>query len=133
MEIVALRWVWFWLSIGWMMMGVVVILSLIPPPAIHESVPHGDKYTHLLAYFCLMAWFAQIYHTVWPRLGYAVGLIAMGAGIEALQSLTAYRQADSLDILVNSLGIFSAWLLIRGRLAKVLTHLENFLITRFSR
>ena len=80
-------------------------LSLTPsPPRVDFAA--SDKLGHLLAYGALMFWFAQIYKT---RVFYAAGFVAMGIGLEALQGMLGYREADVLDMVANTLGVAAGW------------------------
>lgn len=80
----------------------VLVLSLLPPDA-PEPTTGWDKTNHLLAFGTLAvlgvrAWPARAWHL-------ALALTAYGAAIEALQSLTAYRNASWADLLADVLGI----------------------------
>lgn len=91
--------------IGWLMVVIVIALSLLPVPASLPDVPQGDKYGHLMAYFSLMFWFAQLYGDRRQRLLFAVFFILLGGVLEWLQSLTGYRQLDIMDFIMNTLGV----------------------------
>ena len=83
----------------------IVWLSLTPsPPRVDFTA--SDKLGHLLAYGALMFWFAQIYKT-W--IFYAAGFVAMGIGLEVLQGMVGYREADVLDMVANTLGVAAGW------------------------
>jgi VanZ family protein len=82
-----------------------LLVSLAPLPDLGVRVEHGDKYEHLVWYFALTLWYAQL---VAPRRALAwraLGLFALGAAIEALQGLTAWRSADWRDLVANAAGI----------------------------
>ena len=88
----------------------VLVLALIsaPPPMITTG---WDKSNHLLA-FAVMAWLgckAFPQRVVFTLLG----LLAYGALIEILQSLTPTRSAEWLDFFADSLGLLAGWVLIR--------------------
>jgi hypothetical protein len=99
-----------WLLIGWGMVLLVVYFSLTPqlPPL---GVQLWDKANHAAAYCLLMLWFAQLR---WRRLPLALGLLALGGGLELAQGLTGHRQASGLDLLANAIGIAAGWLLARA-------------------
>jgi VanZ family protein len=81
---------------------VVLVLALIPAPPVMVTTG-WDKSNHLLA-FAVMTWlgFKAFSH----RLGYVMlGILAYGALIEILQSLTPNRSAEWLDLLSDCLGI----------------------------
>jgi len=99
---------------GWGMVMTIIILSLIPPQLTHmPAVEHIDKVGHFIAYFSLMAWFAQIYHTSQQRFYCVLGFVLLGLGLEILQGLTSTREASWLDLLTNIIGIALAWQITR--------------------
>ncbi|HEY9531280.1 MAG TPA: hypothetical protein VIQ55_07815 [Burkholderiales bacterium] len=87
------------------MVVAVVWLSLTPSPP-HIDIDSGDKLGHLLSYFLLMFWFAQLYAR---RAGYAAGFIAMGITLELLQGALGYRSFERYDILANCAGVLLGW------------------------
>jgi VanZ family protein len=95
-----------WVALGWAGVTLVIVLSLMPNPP-QASVRFEDKIGHLLAYSSLMFWFAQL-HRRW--LPWALGFLALGAGLEVLQGLSGYREMSLDDLLANSLGIGLGWL-----------------------
>jgi len=126
-----LRLVKLWLSLGWLWIITVVIFSLIPPPPPEQSVfllpfdlPYGDKLTHFIAYFGLMGWFSQIYHTDYHRRLYMISFLLLGISLEILQGLGGIRSADWQDVVANFMGIVLAWQLAKTHLAYVLVYLE---------
>jgi len=107
-----------WLAIGWSLVLLVTVLSLIPVQELPD-VSYNDKVSHLLAYFSLMAWFGQIYGA---RLKPTLILIAMGGLIEVLQGWSGYRDMSALDMLANSAGVALGWVFCRlapGLLARL--------------
>lgn len=100
-----------WLAVGWGLVALVCALSLLPPPRLPD-VQHNDKFSHVLAYFTLMAWFGQIYLA---RLRPFLALLAMGAGLEILQGMTGYRDMSGYDMLANTVGVALGWLAARLR------------------
>lgn len=115
-----------WLSIGWSLVIAVIILSLIPPPPpIMPSITYGDKIQHFVAYFILMGWFAQLYHTPQQRLQYMVGFLLLGGLLELLQGVNGIRTADWIDMFANSFGVCLAWQLTKKRFTNVLTSFEQ--------
>ena len=100
-----LCWPWLWLGLWWLALLVVVVLSLVPPPAV-DMPKHGDKFEHLLAYAVLAAAAVQLWRPGRPLLLAGLGLVLMGVLLEFAQGgLTATRQADPLDALANTLGV----------------------------
>lgn len=80
----------------------ILVLSLIP---VGPEMPTTgwDKTNHLLGFGVL----AVLGLRAWPRraLRVALGLMALGALIEGLQSLTTYRTAEWGDWLADALGL----------------------------
>ena len=112
-----------WLAIGWSLVLVVTVLSLMPVQQLPE-VSYNDKIGHLLAYFSMMAWFGQI-HERRPTPVFA--LLAMGALLEVLQGWSGYRDMSGLDMLANAAGVALGWLFSRrhpGLLAKLEARLQ---------
>ena len=99
-------------ALGWLLAGVIVVLSLIPAPP-KVDVAHADKVEHLLAYGSLMFWFGQLYPRAAVRIAYAALWIAMGVAIEYLQRWTGYRMFDVADMLANALGVLIGWAVAR--------------------
>lgn len=121
-----LRYKTLWLSIGISLVITVIVLSLIAPPKdMMETLPN-DKLGHFIAYFVLMGWFAQIYHTTKQRRLYLIGFLILGLLLEILQGLGGVRHADWIDMLANSAGVISAFLLTKTRLAYILLYIESF-------
>lgn len=108
-----------WRSIGWGLVALVVVLSLIPAPQLPD-VGVSDKFEHLLAYAVLMAWFGQ---THGARLLPFLGLVFMGAALEVLQGMTGYREMSAYDQIANMLGVCLGWLSAR-RYPDVLARIE---------
>jgi len=125
----SLRFKKLWLTIGWSLVIAVIALSLMPPPTL-PPINHLDKLEHFIAYFVLMGWFAQIYHTPRQRLYCMIGFLLLGGLLEVLQGLGETRQADWADALANSIGVLVAWQLTKTRLAYVLTYFEQKWINR---
>lgn len=80
----------------------VLVMSLLPPtPALPST--GWDKSNHLLGFSVLgvLGWLAFPRH----RLAMVGGLLAYGALIELLQSLTPTRQADWQDWVADAAGV----------------------------
>lgn len=88
----------------------VLTLALMPapPPALNTG---WDKSNHLLA-FGTLTWLAL---QAFPQRLKSVplGLLAYGALIEILQSLTPSRSAEWLDLCADGVGILLGWALVR--------------------
>lgn len=96
------------LILGWAMVAAVVAVTLMPPPPGFE-LGEKDKLAHLLAYGVMMLWFCQLYPRRQTRILYAVGLVAMGVGLEHIQGMLGYRTYDVADMYANSLGVILGW------------------------
>ncbi len=80
----------------------VLVLALLPP-SVPEPTTGWDKANHMLAFGMLAilgtrAWPGRAWHVV-------AGLMAYGALIEVLQSMTTYRDASWADLLADAIGI----------------------------
>lgn len=108
-----------WITLGWLLIGVVFYASLFPVPYPKTELNHMDKVHHFLSYGILMLWFSQLFHGK-HRLLLLMALISMGILIEFIQPYTG-RMFDPFDMLANSAGALVAWLLsLKG--ADILFH-----------
>lgn len=95
-----------WLGLWLVAVGMVIALSLLPPPPMPELPSGSDKVEHFLAYFALSAGAVQLFRTPRAWLACALGLVALGVGLEIAQgALTATRMQDPFDALANALGV----------------------------
>jgi VanZ family protein len=116
-----LRWPWAWLALWWLAVLGTLVVCLIPPPSI-PLPENSDKVEHFLAYFLLAASAVQIYQRRAALVWAAVGLVALGIGIEFAQgALTVNRMADPMDALANSVGVLAG-------MATVFTPLRDLLL-----
>ncbi len=96
-----------WLIIGWLLIALVVIGSLVPHvPKLGLGV--SDKVEHFVSYFLLMFWFSGLYER---RQHWALALVFffMGGALEVLQGvLTDTREMDIKDALTNGAGVAAA-------------------------
>lgn len=116
-----------WLAVGWILIGIIIILSLIPDydlRLVQEFVPN-DKVGHFLAYGTLMGWFVQLYYPLRTKVVLCILFICMGVGLEVLQSLTLTRTYDIYDMLANSIGVILGLLLSHGAMGRLLIRFEN--------
>ena len=123
-----LRFRTLWLGLGWLMVTVVAVASLMPVPV--DLSEGRDKYTHLATYGVLMSWFAGLY---WPqsrRARIAIALAALGILLEGLQGMTAYRSFEPGDIAANLGGVMLGWIVALGPLKHVQEWVERFLPPR---
>lgn len=123
--IAPLRLHYGWLTIGWLLVGLVVFLSLTSEPLTPIDFQLSDKFAHLLAYFTLQFWFAQLYPQTRQRAYWFVVLLLLGVSIEGLQGLIPHRFMEWADLLANSLGLVLGWLLASTPLGFSLLWLEQ--------
>lgn len=108
-----------WTIIGVGLVLVVVVLSLAPRLP-EPGVEHLDKLHHLVAYFVLMNWFAQLHAGFGARAGLGAGFAALGLILEWLQGLSGYRDASALDAMANTAGVALGWIAAPPRLPNLL-------------
>lgn len=94
-----------WLGLWWLAIIVLIVVCLIPLDALPPLPDNSDKIEHLLGYFLLSAAAVQLFAGWRVLLLAAVGLIALGIGIEFAQGFTAYRSSDAADALANTVGV----------------------------
>ncbi|HEY0885963.1 MAG TPA: VanZ family protein [Ramlibacter sp.] len=94
----------------WLCVAAVLALSLVPP-AQHLPSTGWDKANHALGFALL----AVLGLAAYPARAASVlpGLLAFGAAIEVLQSLTGYRTAEWLDLVADGAGLLAGWPLAR--------------------
>ena len=115
-----------WLAIGYALVMLVVFLSLTSNPVSLEiELPYQDKFFHALAYFVLMAWFAQIYHDKFQRNMIALVFIFMGVTLEYLQSFDPNRYFEYADMVANSVGVALGFALALTGAKNILLKLEK--------
>jgi VanZ family protein len=107
--VLPLRFPMFWSTLGWALVAVVVIGSLVPGKIV-AAMHVSDKIMHAGAYAVLMVWFSGFYrHAMYPVI--ATVLIALGLTLDLLQLLTPTRTFDLNDVLMNSAGVVVGFLL----------------------
>jgi VanZ family protein len=118
-----LRFRSLWLALGFGFVLLVIALSLAPPPPGLETDVFNPG--HIVAYFWLMIWFAQIYRGNGARLQLALAFGVLGIALEFAQGLTGYRHFDYMDMVLNCIGIALALMLARTPLQDALQRLER--------
>jgi VanZ family protein len=114
----------YWLTAGWLGVGLIVFLSLTPaPPQI--GVENEDKLGHLAAYGLVTLWFTQIHTGLRQRIWLAVGMVALGIALEYAQRTTGYRSFDIADMVADAAGVAIGWLLAPPRLPNLLSWAEK--------
>lgn len=120
-----LRWPRAWLALWWLAVLGTLVVCLIPPPSI-PLPENSDKVEHFLAYFLLAASAVQIYQRRAALVWAAVGLVALGIGIEFAQgALTVNRMADPMDALANSVGVLAGMAIMFTPLRDLLLRLRG--------
>ena len=109
-----LHYRWFWLLVGYTLLGLVIYLSVTSQPIeLDLGFPYQDKFSHALAYFVLTGWFAQVYHVQWQLMVHAMLFIVLGILMEYVQSFDPVRMAEAADMLANITGVLAAVVLSR--------------------
>jgi len=114
-----------WLSIGYALLSMTAVLSLIPIPG--PDIGGGDKLVHFVTYALLSGWFSLIVkysRTLWTVL---FGLIAFGFLMEYLQGFTSYRRQDIDDAIANSVGVMVGMAIHFSPLRGLLVKFDKFL------
>lgn len=107
-----LRFLTLWRLLGWFLVLGIIYLSLTPSPLdLKLGLPAQDKLGHFLAYALLAWWFGQIYPSRLQGF-WAVFLVFLGISLEIMQDLLGYRHFEYLDMLANTLGVASGYLLV---------------------
>lgn len=75
------------------------------PQSLDVPVPGADKFQHLLGYFLLTFWHAQLGLSTPAFLRRGLAFIVLGALIEVLQAQTGYREGDLRDLAANVVGV----------------------------
>lgn len=99
-----LRWPRLWLVAWSLAVLALVVVCLVPLDGLPPLPDNSDKVEHLLGYFAMAASAVQLFRgrALWRV---AIGLVALGIGIEFAQGMTAYRSADPYDALFNTIGV----------------------------
>jgi VanZ family protein len=121
------RYAKLWLTLGWLLVGLIIFFSLWPRPPQPLEFEQSDKLYHVIVYMTLTLWFANIYPQRSSQLQLSLGFFVMGVCLELLQGMTAYRTFSYIDMLVNGLGIILALYLAKTRLATYLLRLDTWL------
>ncbi len=110
--------------LGWMMVLAVIVLSLTKLPSTTQTVPNSDKFLHLTTYFLLSYWFFHTYFN--HKVAAVIGFILLGLLLEISQHLTPYRFFEWLDMLMNSAGVFLAYIFFWVAKIRIKLLLETF-------
>jgi len=119
-----------WLGLGWGLVALVVILSLVPGRTFHDmDFLVSDKIQHAFAYATVMVWFAGIYQRSSYR-WIVPGLVMMGIAIEFLQQRYFHRQFELRDMLANTAGVVVGLILARFIFSGWCARLEQLVLGR---
>jgi hypothetical protein len=94
-----------WITVGWTLVGAIVVGSLVDVPVVGSELPQGDKLQHVLAYAIATAWFAQIAAGSRSLALHGLGLVLLGLALEGLQALAPGRHVEVADLLANAVGV----------------------------
>jgi len=120
-----LRLRFLWMAIGYGLVLTVVYMSISDDPVhINMGLKYQDKFFHALAYFSLMAWFAQIYHDRFRRNMIALVFVFMGVAMEYIQGLGPVRMFEYADMFANTFGVVLGLLLSLTPARNVLVWIE---------
>jgi VanZ family protein len=113
-----------WQVLGWLFVIAAIGASLSPVSSLPE-LGVSDKLGHAATYAFLTFWFCGVY----PRRAapaVAAALLALGAGMEALQGLTETRRPEGADLLANAAGVLLGFLIARTGLDGWCAKVEEF-------
>lgn len=117
----SLKYTGLWLASGYALGALIIVASLIPGLPGPETAGF-DKLGHGVMYASLGAWFCGIYKpSRWVHL--LIALVILGGSIEILQSLSAERSAEWLDMAANLagsvVGLSIGWTLLADWCARI--------------
>ena len=114
-----------WLVLGVGLLLIIVAGSLVPVPKTESQV--NDKLIHVVLYFMLMAWFAQII-IFRHHFFLAVVFVFLGFLLEIGQQFTSYRSFEWGDVFANSAGVLLGWIAMYTILGKMVFLLDALLV-----
>ena len=116
-----------WLALWALMIATVIAGSLLPARELPPMPFDGfDKFQHLFGYAVLSAYASMLFARMRAQALAAAGLVVLGIGLELAQAaLTASRQADPADALVNALGVLAGLAVAATPLAQWLRRLDG--------
>ncbi|NLA75750.1 MAG: VanZ family protein [Deltaproteobacteria bacterium] len=120
----ALKYGGLWRAIGFLIILLIIVLSLVPNPEEISPVSVSDKLLHIIAYAASMFWFGLC---IKREKLYIAGIIlaVLGIIIEFIQGQTGYREMSLYDIYANIAGILIGFLLSLTRLSLALHYIEK--------
>ena len=112
-----------WLGLWLLGIAALVVVCLLPGADL-PKVNVSDKLEHALAFLLLSAAAVQLFVRGKPLAIIALGLLALGAGIELAQAvLTTSRMMEAADLLADAIGVAvgaaSAWTPLKDVLLRI--------------
>ena len=104
----------FWWALGFLLVGVAVLVCLLPGQDLPGSFELNDKLSHLVGHGAMAAYFsALVARRSWWKI--FVFLLLLGGAIELAQHfMHVGREGDARDVFANScgaaLGLLLGWL-----------------------
>ncbi len=120
-----LRFPSLWLALGFLLVSLVIVLSLMPHPPHMAQLRGHDKLGHFAAYVALTFWFGQIYARARIRWAIALAFVVLGISLEYLQLLSGYRTFEFADMGANAAGVLCALLLVQTPVSRCLAAVER--------
>jgi VanZ family protein len=97
-----------WQALATAYLGLIGLLSLLPPSGLPETAGEYDKWLHAAGYAVAGLWAVWLLRRGRPRWTGLGSLVVYGVVLELLQGLTGYRSADVWDAVANSGGVLLA-------------------------
>jgi VanZ family protein len=116
------------LTVGWLYILFIVVMSLLPKPPEVISFEASDKVYHFLAYFLMMAWFGQLYFRPRTRVLYFLLFECLGVAMEFLQAVGGERMFETSDMIANTTGLAVGLVVIAMGAGNLLKKLEQRLL-----
>ena len=114
-----------WLALWLFAVTVLVVVCLLPSadlPKLHVS----DKFEHALAFAALSASAVQLFERGRALVVVALGLLALGVGIEFAQGLlTTTRAMEGADVVADTVGIVAGLAVAFTPLRDLLLHVAG--------
>lgn len=114
-----------WLGLWIAAIVALIVVCLIPLNSLPPLPENSDKVEHLLGYFLLAAAAVQLFGSRLALSLAAVGLVALGIGVEFAQGYTAYRSSDPADAAANTLGVLLGMATALTPWRDLLLHMEK--------
>ncbi len=123
-----LRFPNLWLAIGFVLITLVIVASLMPNPPHVAQFRGNDKMGHFAAYVAMTFWFGQIYTRTRVRWTIALAFVILGVSLEYLQRMSGYRTFEYADMGANAAGVLCALFLARTPLSRCLAVVEKSML-----